>query len=316
MRVLIIGAGVNGSLAGAALIEAGADVTFVVRPRRQRQLITTGLHVTSPLGRFRKPVHAMVPPKRLGDVLDIKGSIDVLILATRANAYQPALFIARDVIGSTTLIVPLFDGVHHLDHCRECYPGNPIALARFDLRATMDADGIVRQSGPAGELNLGMLSSSGAERLDDLCRALDGRRFRVCAHGKAVIAGIWARAIFRAAAAGTSQLAGMPLRDAVRFVSRRPFLAMTEEGVRIGEARGVTGVRDATARYKTAFMKEGEPVITPAPIAARGRVGSEALFLLGNMVRQAQDAAVTAPWLLKAWEAALPPLAHPTVEIA
>ena len=74
MRVLIIGSGVHGALAGAALIEGGAaEVTFLTRPSRQRQLIPAGLHITSPLGRFRRPVQAVSPPRRFGDKLDIKG---------------------------------------------------------------------------------------------------------------------------------------------------------------------------------------------------------------------------------------------------
>ncbi len=304
MQVLIVGSGINGALAGAALIEAGADVRFVVRPSRQRQLISTGVHITSPLGRFRKPVHAIVPAKRLGDALDVNGPVDVLILATRANVYQPGLFVTRDVVSPATMILPLFDGVHHLDHWRECYPNNPVALVRFDARATLDADGIVRQSAPAGDLKLGPLSASGAERLEALCCALDGRRFCAYPHGATALTDVWARAIFRAAAAGASQLSRTPLRDTLRFVSRKPFLDMMEEGVRIGEARRIPGVRDAAARYKTAFMKEGEPVIAPVPIAAGGRAGSEAQFLLGNMLRQAQDAGVPVPWLLKAWAAA------------
>lgn len=43
---------------------------------------------------------------------------------------------------------------------------------------------------------------------------------------------------------------------------------MMEEGDRVGEARRIPSVRDAAARYKTAFMKEGEPVIAPEPTAA------------------------------------------------
>lgn len=300
MRVLIVGAGINGSLAGAALVDVGADVSFVVRPSRQRQLISTGLHITSPHGRFRKPVHTIVPSKRLGDALDVNGSVDVLILATRANAYQPGLFVTRDVINPATLIVPLFDGVHHLDHWRECYPNNPVALARFDVRATMDADGIVLQSAPAGDLMLGRQPAAGAERLEALRRALEGHRFRTHPPGRSVLPDVWARAIFRAASAGASQLAGVPLRDTLRFVSRKPFLDMMDEGVRIGEARRIPGVRHAAARYKTAFMKEGEPVIAPAPIACGGRAGSEALFLLANMLRQAEDARVQTSWLGRA----------------
>ncbi len=217
---------------------------------------------------------------------------------------QPGLFVTRDVLKPTTLLMPLFDGVHHLDHWRECYANNPVALARFDARATLDADGIVRQSAPAGDLNFGLLSASGAERLEAVCCALDGRRFRAYPHGATALTDVWARAIFRAAAAGASQLAAMPLRDALRFVSRKPFDKMLDEGIGVAEARGLAGVRSAVARYRTGFVREAEPVIAPAPIASGGRAGSEALFLLGNMLRQAQDAGALAPSLRKAWAAA------------
>jgi 2-dehydropantoate 2-reductase len=304
MRVLIIGSGVNGALAGAALIErGGVEVACVTRPSRQRQLITTGLHITSPLGRFRKPVHAISPPTRIGDALDVRGPFDVVLLATRANAYAMGLFVVRDIIVPETMIVPLFDGVHHLDHWRECYRQNPIAVARFDVRATMDADGIVHHSGTNGDLKLGLMSKHGAERLEQLCHALDGRRLRTYPHGETVLTEVWARAIYRAAAAGACQLSGMPLRDTLRFHSCKAVKAMLTEGVRAGEVHGVPKLLAAIQRYKTAFQREGEPVGVPAPVNAGGRAGSEALFLLGNMLRQAQDAMVPAPTLLRAWAA-------------
>lgn len=70
MRVLIIGSSINGALVGATLIEhGGVEVTYLTTPTRQRQLITTGLHITSPFGRFRKPVAAIAPGSRVSDPL-------------------------------------------------------------------------------------------------------------------------------------------------------------------------------------------------------------------------------------------------------
>ena len=94
----------------------------------------------------------------------------------------------------------------------------------------------------------------------------------------------------------------MPLRDTLRFHSCKPFKLMLAEGVKAGEAYGVSRLLGAVQHYKTASLRDGEPVVAPAPIAAGGRAGSEGLFLLGNMIRQAQDAKVAAPTLLGAWE--------------
>lgn len=298
MRTLVVGAGVTGTLVGAALVEAGADVAMLTRPERQKQLLKATTKITSPLGRFSAPMKAITPQ-------DLRGTFDVVVLATRANLYQPALFVIRDAIAPETLIVPLVDGVHHLDHWRECFRDNPVAIARFDVRATQDADGVVRQQGPIGDLKLGLASEHGAEKLEALCVALDGRRLRlrVYPHGETVLTDVWARAIYRAAAAGACQLSGMPLRDTVRFESSAAFKAMVAEGIRVGEARGLWKLLHAANRYRTAFLREGEPVSAPAQISAGGRAGSEAMFLLANMLRQAQEVGTSAPMLQRAWQA-------------
>jgi phosphoglycerate dehydrogenase-like enzyme len=47
MRFLIVGAGAIGGYFGGRLLEAGADVTFLVRPRRAAELARTGLAIQS-----------------------------------------------------------------------------------------------------------------------------------------------------------------------------------------------------------------------------------------------------------------------------
>ena len=50
MRILTVGAGATGGYYGGRLAAVGCDVTFLVRPRRQRQLAERGLVIESPLG--------------------------------------------------------------------------------------------------------------------------------------------------------------------------------------------------------------------------------------------------------------------------
>ena len=52
MKILIVGAGSTGGYFGARLVQAGRDVTFLVRPARAAALRKTGLQVLSPLGNF------------------------------------------------------------------------------------------------------------------------------------------------------------------------------------------------------------------------------------------------------------------------
>jgi ketopantoate reductase len=50
MRVLVVGAGAIGGYFGGRLLQAGRDVTFLVRPRRASELADTGLIIKSPRG--------------------------------------------------------------------------------------------------------------------------------------------------------------------------------------------------------------------------------------------------------------------------
>jgi len=50
MRILVLGAGAIGGYFGGRLLEAGRDVTFLVRPRRAVELASMGLVIRSRFG--------------------------------------------------------------------------------------------------------------------------------------------------------------------------------------------------------------------------------------------------------------------------
>ena len=52
MKILIVGAGSIGGYFGGRLLQTGADVTFLVREKRQKQLADHGLLIRSPSGDF------------------------------------------------------------------------------------------------------------------------------------------------------------------------------------------------------------------------------------------------------------------------
>jgi 2-dehydropantoate 2-reductase len=48
MRVLVVGAGATGGYFGGRMLQAGRDITFLVRPRRAAELASAGLVIKSP----------------------------------------------------------------------------------------------------------------------------------------------------------------------------------------------------------------------------------------------------------------------------
>ena len=85
MRILVVGAGGIGGYFGGRLLNAGRDVTFLVRQRRAAQLAQSGLAVRSPLGDLDLPA----PPTVLAE--DIKGAFDLVLLSCKAYDLERAI---------------------------------------------------------------------------------------------------------------------------------------------------------------------------------------------------------------------------------
>ena len=78
MRILVVGAGAIGGYFGGRLIEAGRDVTFLVRPRRAAELATAGLVIKSPAGNLTVPA----PPAVLAE--ELRAHFDLILLSCKA----------------------------------------------------------------------------------------------------------------------------------------------------------------------------------------------------------------------------------------
>src|SRR3979411_3347931 len=78
MRVLIVGAGAIGGYFGGRMLQAGRDITFLVRPRRASELAAAGLVIKSPNG----DVTLKNPPCIQADT--IKDEFDAVVLSCKA----------------------------------------------------------------------------------------------------------------------------------------------------------------------------------------------------------------------------------------
>src|SRR5271154_612113 len=109
MRILVVGAGAIGGYFGGRLLEAGRDVTFLVRPRRGAQLAKTGLVIRSSLG----DVHAPAPPTVMADALG--EPFDLILVSCKAYDLKSAAESFAPAVGKQTAILPLLNGMSHLD---------------------------------------------------------------------------------------------------------------------------------------------------------------------------------------------------------
>src|SRR5208282_4889020 len=85
MHILVVGAGAIGGYFGGRLLEAGRDVTFLVRERRAAALKKTGLSIRSPAGDVDFPA----PPTVTADAL--RGPFDLILLSCKAYDLEGAI---------------------------------------------------------------------------------------------------------------------------------------------------------------------------------------------------------------------------------
>ena len=109
MRVLIVGAGAIGGYFGGRMLQAGRDITFLVRPRRTSELAAAGLVIKSPNG----DVTLKDPPVVQADT--IKDKFDVVLLSCKAYDLDDAIKSFGPAVGERTAIIPLLNGMRHMD---------------------------------------------------------------------------------------------------------------------------------------------------------------------------------------------------------
>lgn len=294
MKILITGSGAIGGFIGARLIEGGANVSFLVSPERKMKLVTTGLHLISPYGRFKKPVHAITPD-------EIKSTFDLIISTVRAHKYWDTYGVASNAFSPETVLLPLVEGVDHFYEPVDAEPGQRLIGAVVEGRISLDADGILHQRPPQARLRIGALNSADAAVAADLSLRLAGRGLQISL-SSSIKAEAWERFSFLAAAVATGAVMQRPFRDAVRLGSFDHFTSMLKECTEIGIRVGFEPSRLRVRRYDNAFVLQGEPVLPPAPLADGGCAADEAAYLLAEMVGFGRHHNVDAPALYRAWQ--------------
>jgi 2-dehydropantoate 2-reductase len=162
MRHAILGAGGVGGLIGACLAHAGETVTLVVRPETL-DAHPPKLRLDSTLGNWSVEVHwaSSVPPA------------DVLWLTVKATQLEAALRSITDV-GSIGAIVPLLNGIDHLELLRSKYGRERVIAATFAGETERASMGHIIHRSPFARLNV---SSRGRGLLQRTIDQLQGLGF-------------------------------------------------------------------------------------------------------------------------------------------
>ncbi|MFH1605118.1 MAG: 2-dehydropantoate 2-reductase [Pseudomonadota bacterium] len=153
MRILILGAGAVGGYFGGRLVEAGADVTFLVRPQRAQKLARAGLVIKSPLGDARLQVRTVLQEK-------VRPEYDVVVLSCKAYDLDASIVSVGGAMGPTTLILPLLNGMAHLPRLEQAFGSARVLGGTCYIASMLDSDGAIHQLAQFQGLRSGLRSGN------------------------------------------------------------------------------------------------------------------------------------------------------------
>ena len=170
MRMLVVGAGSTGGFFGTRLVQAGRDVTFLVRPERAARLRERGLRLKSPYG------DAVVQPK-LVTAGEIDGKYEAVLLTVKSFALEAALEDFAPAVGEGTIILPVLNGMRHMDRLAARFGRNAVGGCAAKVAATLDEEGSIVQLAPFQDIAYGEMDGSRSSRIMAVDEFMRGASF-------------------------------------------------------------------------------------------------------------------------------------------
>jgi 2-dehydropantoate 2-reductase len=290
MRILVAGAGSTGGYFGGRLAQAGRDVSFLVRPARADQFRRDGMRIVSPHGDF-----SFAP--RLVTAGAIDGPFDALILAVKAYALEQALTDLAPAIGAETMIVPLLNGMRHMDLLIERFGETPVLGGVCVVSTTLDAQGRIVQLADMQELTYGERDGAVSERAKRLDGAMQGAGFSARL-SDAIMPEMWRKWAMLATTGGITCL----LRGNVGEIEAVPggaalALRFLAESASVATASGYKLPDAAMARASGMLTAKGSGFASSMYRDMQGNLPVEVDHVLGDLLDRARGFGLATPLL-------------------
>jgi 2-dehydropantoate 2-reductase len=233
MRIAVTGAGGIGSIYGAALAKAGADVIFVARGAHLAAMREAGLRIEGDRGEIH-----IRPAQATDDIASI-GPVDFALFCVKLWDIESVGAQLRPLVGPQTAIIPLQNGIDAAERLIPILGRDPVMGGTAFVTGAIVAPGVVRQTGTYQQMTFGELDGTDSERgarLRDLCAAAGFNGVL----SLDIMVPIWDKFILLVPLSGLNALTRLPLgkwRDDPDLCAL--YEASLRETVAVGLAEGV-----------------------------------------------------------------------------
>jgi 2-dehydropantoate 2-reductase len=294
MRILVLGAGAVGGYFGGRLAEAGRDVTFLVRPARAALLAEHGLRVASLLGDFK-----VKPQLATAERLD--GPYDLVLLTAKHYDLDQAVAAIRPAVGPDTVVLPMLNGLVHLDRLSEAFGAGAVLGGVAFVGASLQPDGSIRHHNRLSGIVFGERQGGISNRAKAIAAEFESTPVAAPPSEK-IMLDMWEKFVMITAMAGMNCL----MRGTVGEITATEdgpalMLQLLSEAQAVAEAAGYSprpAHREQVAKMVT---EKGSPnnASMHHDLAQGSRTEGE--YIIGDMRRRAAALGVETPLLRAAY---------------
>jgi 2-dehydropantoate 2-reductase len=302
MRILVVGAGAIGGYFGGRMLQAGRDVTFLVRPRRAAELAEAGLVIKSPNG----DVTLKNPPTVLAEKLTEK--FDAVLLSCKAFDLADAIKSFAPAVGPQTSIIPMLNGMLQLDVLDEKFGRERVLGGLCAIAVTLNDRREVVQLAPMQSLNFGERDGRLSKRVQAIAEAMASGNFGSVA-SEHIVQEMWEKWVFLASLAASTSLMRATVGNILASPGGKDFiLGIVDECSAVAAAEGHAPRAPFVERTRGMLTAEGSQLT--ASMFRDIKIGApvEADHVIGDLVARGDAANVpvqrlrTAYTHLKAYE--------------
>lgn len=234
MKIVVFGTGGVGGYFGGRLAQQGEDVTFIARGAHLEAIRETGLHVESIDGDF------LVHPAKATDSPQALGKVDLVLITTKAWQLDEAIIQMKPLVGENTIILPLLNGMEHMDKLFEAYGAKHVLGGMCRISAVFAGPGLIRHVGVPPYITYGEWDNSKTERVRKLDALFKSARGMTAEISSNIQITMWEKFIF---ITGTSGVGAFTRQTTGEFRSNPESRALLfdsmNETASVARARGV-----------------------------------------------------------------------------
>ena len=288
MKILVLGAGAIGGYFGGRLAEAGADVTFLVRPGRQQALQKDGLVVKSPAGDIRRPVQTVLAG-------GIRQPYDLVLLTAKAYDLAAAIDAIAPAMGPESAVLPLLNGLLHIDALSAKFGKERVLGGACYIGGALSPEGHIIHNGQLAVLTFGELAGGRSARAEAITAELGKGKFKTVL-SEHILQDMWEKIVMLSTLAAMTTLTHAHVGEILAAAEgERTMLAMLAEAEAVAKASGHPVGAEAAQRSRKMLTDRSSNFTASMRHDMESGRATESDHVIGDMTRRGAALGVPMP---------------------